>query len=170
MRIQRRIKIVLLLAVLMSLPAMQSALAQVGGCQGAPGEPDFLSVNPNAPGTKYYGTITLYYEYANPDSRDTPGPMSFFIRIGKDNNLYGFATRVGTTIDPTCYACQQTEVSTFLANTIIPYLYPHCPAPAPPGGSATCPAFALKSVSDWVWYNGGTLIFNTIDFVLAVKD
>jgi hypothetical protein len=151
------IMMALVLAILISLLAPRSARAAAGGCQESPEGPPIITLEPNAPGTKYFGTLTLYYV----DFGATKTKMYYFIRIGKNNDQRGFS---GYTDDiaPDGYTDQQAAIKTFLETVVVPDFTL----------TACDDCFKVKSVTDWVTVKAGAppVVFWTLDFVLGVQE
>jgi hypothetical protein len=153
MKTRRTILITLVSAVLIMAVSIPPVPAVTGGCQGVPGQ-TILTLNPNATGTKYSGTITVYYTLGTTNG-DAEQLVDFFIRIGKDKTQYGFSGSTYAGIYD--YAAQQAAIMDFIGSTVIPFFYPN-----------SSPAYELKSATHGVTVNGGDLVFWTLDFVLAV--
>ncbi len=119
-----------------------------GGELATPGDWPIL-VDPNAPGTKLSGPLTIYYKPVDcPESEpnccgDTLiMDMYFFLRLKKGTTLYPFAGKASGV----CFNSleeQQDAVSAFFQSTVIPFLFPR-----PPG--VPTPPFALKSFTQLV--------------------
>jgi len=98
-------------------------------------------VDKNAPGTKYTGTLTIYYQPSENNNCDTLGPnttMYYFLRIKKGFKVYpfsGFASNI-------CYLdlnAQALAIKGFISQKVMPLL-----------SSNPSVTFALKSVSQVV--------------------
>jgi len=130
---------------------LQPAYAQSGHEGGGLG---VIITNPNAPGTKLFGTLTLYYTGGLNDD----GLIYYFMRLQKGNSSYGFAgsfTGSWQDVEGT-----QAALTSEVASYVLPSIY---------GGAS--PPFELKGVSDEVIPTDETgPIFYMADITLAVKD
>lgn len=139
----------------------------------------FLTVDPEARGTKLAGTLTVYYQsVGNTFLRDEFDQcvipefevnMFFFMRLKKGTDApVGFAGREQTTQSAKLclddFVRQQQIVEAFVAAKVIPFLFP---------GTPTAP-FALKAVNNVVQdeqFNfPGMLFFGVIDVEFRVGE
>jgi hypothetical protein len=153
MRMQSKMMLAaLIVAALATLLTAQSASAVAGG-SGAGFDWADLGLDPNASGTKYYGTITIYYE----DPTDEEGNVMFFVRIAKDNNLYAFGGS-GTGGFGSPGVLVTNVIKPFFDSTVVFGILGH-----------TAPS-AFKAVSDGVQQDAQPPLFVTVDFTLAVRE
>ena len=146
----------------------------IGGCEILALEP---YVDKKAPGTRYQGTLTLYFD--NVDSY-------IFARIENKKVPYAFAGKIDGIGNPQELLNNPTVVEAFFTENVVPYLYncdPGFPECNPPDADncAACPEAAFKAYSDDVnWENPGCydnrvweaapLFFYILDFAIAVDD
>lgn len=115
--------------------------------------------DPQASGTKYEGTMTIAYVFAEdpvgcPDSERRIENMHVVLTLSKGNEVRPFNTDFAATQTPSfCFLgeSQQTQfVLDLIRNQVLPHFYPGCF----PG---SCPAFKVKSVSDFLSTGTGAL-------------
>lgn len=155
-RFKELLIVLLALAVVFAFgaPAL-AAFGSQGGATGAGG----IQVDPNAPGTKYEGPLTIYYVPAEGIGNYN---MYFFLRLRKGSTLYAFSGTAPVVDD---VGVQQLAIENFFTNTVIPLLYP-----------GEDPPSALKSVDQIVdnFTTGQTCCsgkeFTIMDVVIAVQD
>jgi hypothetical protein len=125
-------------------------------------------VNKNAQGTKYTGTLTIYYQPSGTGSCGDFAPntnMYYFFRIKKGFKVYPFS---GITQD-ICYLNQSeqaTAIDSFISQNVMPFL-----------SSNSNATYALKSVTqvvedDETFFAGccSDLFFMVMDIEIAVKE
>jgi hypothetical protein len=115
--------------------------------------------DPQAGGTKYDGTMTIAYVFADdaagcPDSERRIDNMHVVLTLTKGNEVRPFnADFVSTQTAPFCFLgeSQQTQfVLNLIRNQVLPHFYGGCF----PG---SCPAFKVKSVSDFLSTGTGAI-------------
>lgn len=175
------ISIIFLIACLFMFSSQAMAAR---GCNLLPdGSVDYeplIDLDPTAPGQKYYGVMTAYFQ-DTPPLGDNQVDMYIFIRLGAGNDLYTFADveidvpyGPSSLCDKACVAnAYQVALEDFFGTVIVPTLNwletdgQWCT----PG--STCPPFGFKTVSKIVEDMGGWkdsyLSFNILDFTLAVQ-
>lgn len=166
MKVSKGVLILLLLSG-MFFCAAQSAF---GGCEVAILDQLInLQDQQNAPGTKYYGTITIYFEPAPISGSETPNSnMYYFLRLRKGYNLYSFAGKT-VNIDPRASNLERqvNAIGSFFNETVIPKLY-DCTT------YEDCPVAFLKSysldVSQEESFGSSEFLFYIADIVIAVQD
>jgi hypothetical protein len=154
----------------------QSAMALVGSEPGTNGSGGIV-VNPNAPGTKYEGPLTIYYV---PDPDHTGFSfMHIFLRLRKGSTLWGFSGISAVSVDPTVTTDGQAQVTAFMNNTVMPILYPSYVPPTDPNNVQTSNyPWYLKSVDQVVSDNAllgpppccNDMTFVIMDVIVAVQD
>ena len=163
MKITRKIQI-LFLAIVMFFafagPAFSALSTEVTS------DTTVFTVDSKAHGTKYAGTLTIYYATGPGYPGDTTADMYVFLRLEQRKDLYAFATVVeGVDYIASDISNQQIDIETFIAETVIPALYP---------GVEPAPTFAIKSVDNAVQEdplnNPSDLFFVVLDVVIAVQD
>jgi hypothetical protein len=165
-----RTKNALLIALVVVLPFLLTApqaLAQ-RGCQTPTGTVFDEWVDPQAPGTKLYGTLAIYYQKVCSESMDcclgngSIGTKMFFVlRLSKGNDLYVFAGDSGTEL--VCYVdmTRQKEILfDFFQANVLPVVSP------------SSSNFALKAVDQVVDTHdaASTFYFTMLDITLAVQN
>lgn len=139
-----------------------------------------IKVNPNAPGTKLSGPLTVYYVQTG---WTTPPPgvpakpvvdMYIFMRVRQGNNLYPFSAVIrGAIYEAADLQYQIEDFNAFIANTVIPVLYQ---------GVSPAPEFLVKVIDQDVQDNntdfpgcckddnGDNMWFAIMDITIAVQD
>jgi hypothetical protein len=122
-----------------------------------------IFTDPNAPGTKWNGELTLSFIPQADDLVTT----EIFLRLRQGTRLEAFAGSVAD-VDyqrPDVPNSIQAAVSGFVSGTVIPALY-GCDA------SVDCPSWALKSVDQFIQDDPayGPMMFMMMDVVMAVKE
>lgn len=159
-----------------------SSEVQARGCSvGAEGEGD-IAVDKSAPGTKYFGVLTIYYEklccdfdpqICDPDACPCtagqwdadPVRMRLFMRLSKGNDLYLYSASIASTADGDCIDYvndtidQQTEIQRWIADIVVPDLYDGIKYPV-----------ALKSVENIIEDDNEPTRFTIMDIEIAVQD
>jgi hypothetical protein len=115
--------------------------------------------DPQASGTKYDGTMTIAYVFADDpagcsDSERRIDNMYVVLTLSKGSEVRPFnADFVSTQTAPFCFLgeSQQTQfVLSIIRNQVLPHFYAGCF----PG---SCPAFKVKSVSDFLSTGTGAI-------------
>ena len=148
--------------------AMLGALAApafAGRGTNAVGSGSPISTNPNMPGTKYEGPLSILYFPV-----DDAGNVNvyFSLRLRHGNDLDGFAGMAGP-LDYNNISAIQMAIHDFIGNEVIPNLYPDdmgypCTA---------CPPWDVKSVDQLVSDScsaPGCQLFDILDVVIGVQD
>lgn len=178
----RYLLISMIIAIVVVLMSGTQVLA-ARGCADDPDDPanplQYVVTNDKAPGTKYSGTMTIYYANVytpagtyEPNLKD----MYFFARMEQKKNLYSFAgmepdmTWGGDEIDRVPE--QQAVIDYFFENTVVPWLFMiETGLTCIPGEEGDCPPYAIRSVEkgveDHLWTSSG-LIFAVFDFTIAI--
>lgn len=150
------------LIVLAALFSVEQAVA-ARGCETTTGTIFDQWINPQASGTKLYGTLTIYYQ----DLCDSPNcclgegfqtKMFFVLRLTKGNQLYSFSGDSGTQY--LCYGdmdSQKDILFDFFETVVLPVVSP---------GSTS---FALKAV-DQVVDTSAPDNFTMLDLTIAVRN
>ena len=146
----------------------QTAFAAIGCESGDTGD---IMVYPNAKGTMYTGTTTIYYTNINPNALDSNGfpytsaDMNFFLRLEKKSTLYAFSGQAS--VELLNVSSHQEKITSFIQNTVMPILYPD---------NVVYPKFLLKSVDKMVQDVGeenaccSGMLFTIMDVVIAVQN
>lgn len=113
------------------------------------GWPDVMEDDSNAPGTKLFGTLTVYY--FNPTQPDGPFSLYFFLRLNKGNQQYGFSGTAEGSYSYTDWEAQKEAIKSFVEQKVVPKLF-SCVA------GSTCPRAVLKTVESYV--DGDPLSFS----------
>lgn len=157
MRTKKGVLTFLLFAGIMLFTA-QSAF---GGCEVAAMD-QLIDLSDNAPGTKYSGTLTVYF---HPNEAGMTGDMYLFARLRKGIDLYAFSDVIGG-VTHEDFMNDPILVGDFFLDTVIPYLY-DCVFP-------NCPDAVLKSYDMDVSHDGqgefNLMQFYVVDFTIAVHD
>jgi hypothetical protein len=157
----RKVSLVLLLIVLGVLCTAHQGMAQ-RGCQNSTGTVFDQWVDPQASGTKLYGTLAIYYELLCPSPDCCAGEggerkMFFVLRLSKGNQQYSFSGDSGE--QTVCYGdtdSQKDILFAFFQTTVLPAVSP---------GSTR---FALKAVDQVV--DTPPPNFTMLDVTLAVQN
>jgi hypothetical protein len=171
--------LLILLSTALVLCAAGVTFALVGSQAGDEGSG--IQTNPNAPGTKYEGPLTLYFS----DGEDGSSDLNMFLRLRKGSTLYAFSG-TASGVEVTLLTEIQCAVENFVEQTVIPLLYDDCtpctPADCALGSEpdcelATCPTAWLKSVDQVTGDNElefpgccNEMVFGIMDVVIAVQD
>ena len=161
----------LFFALIVALPLLLTApqvLAQ-RGCQDPTGGSYFDAwTDPQAPGTKLYGTLTIFYQKVCQESLDCclgnggiGTKMFFVLRLSKGNDLFVFAGDSGA--ETVCYVdmTRQKEILfDFFQSHVLPVVSP------------SSSHFALKAVDQVVDTHdaASTFYFTMLDLTLAVQN
>jgi hypothetical protein len=146
--------------------AAQSAMA---GCSTTPGY-DPLDPDPQAPGTKYVGPLTVY--------ENDDGEICWFIRLRKGSSLYSYAACGMPTQDQDNFPFSAIElIKTYFNTDVIPDIY-QCGPKTPQSDEIekrSCPEAKLKSYDQDVSYDDRLTDFDSLrylimDITVAVQD
>jgi len=174
----------------MALPAMASK-----GCNASGGDvTGFITTHPTAPGTKWSGPLTIYYEdipgIENTCGADAPQKMTFFTRMRKGATILPFAGEAPC-VDYVDDSTIQGAIEEFFEVTVIPiltgdsmsatYCDPACSAADEDAGFCTgsCPPFLVKNVDQYVQDVDpgggepdccGDIFFEIMDITIAIQD
>ena len=144
--------------------AAQPALA---GCEVASLD-DLIAANANAPGTKYEGPLTIYFQEVTDCDGNTTTNMYLFLRLRKGWMPYVFGDMIAG-IDDITFRNDPTVVESFFYDTVMPGLYPDlCPGDFCP--NAVLKAYTLDVTPSNDPGDGNGLTFYITDIVLAVQD
>ena len=159
----------IVLAIIM-LTGMIFLAAQpvLAGCEVASLD-DLIALNANAPGTKYEGPLTVYFQPNGAGSYN----MYAFLRLRKGWLPYAFSGMMPD-LSPSDFRDDPLVVTSFFMDTVMPGLYPTLCVPGEIGGGDNCPNVAFKSytldVSQDDPPGGSSFYFYIVDIVLAVQD
>jgi hypothetical protein len=139
--------------IITSLIEMAPGEYQIGG--------NFITVDPNASGTKLSGTLLIEYEL----NGDSLYAKYFFVRLAKGNDLYRYSGSFSGQIGINEWPDQEGVITDFFKTVVIPELFPDWKS------------FALKSYSKLVGQDPIVEddvvtgpAFAMFDFVVAVKE
>ena len=147
-----------------------AAQSAIGGCE-LPFLDELIDASGNAPGTKYDGTITVYFDTEDYETLSYFSDMYFFLRLRKGQEKYSFSG-VAYSVDwrQSNIPGQLDLLDEFIGTTVIKNLYNCNPDPT----TGTCPEYSLKSynldVNEDESGGSSTFRFWIVDIVIGVVD
>ena len=161
-QINRLLMTLLALAMVITFSATELT---AGGCQpGSDGEGG-IEVNPKAPGTKYEGPLTVYYEKVV-DTDPQEYILNFFLRLRKGSTLNAFSAQSAAIYLDVESIKEETQW--FFTNTVIQNLYDE-PIPLDAALLKSVDQLVDEATSGGEEVNNG-MVFNILDVVIAVQD
>lgn len=151
-----------------------TAQSAFGGCSIRFGD-DNLFTDPQAPGTKYVGPLTVYYD-KNDQPDESDDQICWFIRLRKGSDLYQFGKCTQEfDKDNGVFPLNAIEpLQIYFINEVIPNIY-QCGEKSPIEEYRECPEAALKSYDQDVSSEdppiaNDSLEYFVMDITIAVQD